>query len=1116
MEKRLGVFLIGLFLALGTAIAQNKISGTVVSQDDGEPVIGASVLIQGTKNTGTTTNFDGKFTLTVPSGKKIVVSYIGMKTITVTPKNGMIIKMASDATMVDEVVITGVQKMDKRLFTGATTKIDAAETKLDGVADVSRALEGRAAGVSVQNVSSTFGTAPKIRVRGATSIYGSSSPLWVVDGVIMENAVDVSADDLSSGDATTLISNAIAGLNADDIESFQVLKDGSATSIYGARAMAGVVVITTKKGRSGQSNVNYTGEFTYRMKPRYSDYNISNSQEQMGIYKEMEAKGWLEFSRLANSSSAGLYGRMYTLMDQYDETTGKFGLPHTTSAMNSYLQQAEFRNTDWFDLLFNDNIMQNHSVSVSTGTDKANLYASLSAMLDPGWTKSSQVQRYTANVNASFNLSKQITLTLRSKGFYVDQDSPGTLSRNVDPVSGEVRRDFDINPFSYALNTARTLDPDETYTRNYAPFNIFKELENNYIKKQEKDINFQAQLNYKPILGLEIDILGSYRAYNASLDHYILNESNQAEAYRAGVDNPNIRGENPYLYTDPDKTNTLPISVMPTGGIFIQNLSAIKQMDFRGTIQYNHVWQVKDVDTHIFNALAGMEANRLDREQSEQDVYGVDYNNSRLVTIVPDFYKQAKEEGTSLSQFARSWNRRLAYFANVNYSYKGRYATNLTARYDGSNQLGKSRKSRWLPTWNISASWNAHEEPFFQRWMQDTNGVMSHAALRFSYSLVGEQTTASNALPIYRSTIIWRPQADQQETAVYLSQLGNSDLTYEKKHEFNVGVDLGFLQNRINLNTDMYWRDNFDLMGYVNTMGAGGSTRKFANVASMKSSGVEATLTTHNIVQKDFSWNTDLTFAYNTTEITELLSQSNVMGLIYDSGSNTLVGYPHRSLFSIPFVRLNDEGIPVLINEKGEETIGDINFQEYRDLDFLHYEGSTEPTVTGGLNNAFRWKNWRLNIFITYSFGNKLRLDPVFSSSYSDMNAMPKDFKNRWVAPGDENVTSIPAIASARQANNNTAYPYLSYAYNAYNYSTERVADGGFIRMKDISLTYEFTPQLISKIGLNKASVKLDATNLFLIYADKKLNGQDPEFVNSGGVATPPSKQFTFTVRLGI
>ena len=161
---------------------------------------------------------------------------------------------------------------------------------------------------SLENVSGTFGTAPKIRVRGATSIYGSSSPLWVVDGVIMEDAVKVSADDLSSGDATTLISNAIAGLNPDDIESFQVLKDGSATSIYGARAMAGVVVITTKKGRAGRSSINYTGEFSYRLKPSYSNYNICNSQEQMGIYKEMAAKGWLEMASLVNGSTSGLYG----------------------------------------------------------------------------------------------------------------------------------------------------------------------------------------------------------------------------------------------------------------------------------------------------------------------------------------------------------------------------------------------------------------------------------------------------------------------------------------------------------------------------------------------------------------------------------------------------------------------------------------------------------------------------------------------------------------------------------------------------------------------------------------------------------------------------------------
>ena len=182
-------------------------------------------------------------------------------------------------------------------------------------------------------------------------------------------------------------------------------------------------------------------------------------------------------------------------------------------------------------------------------------------------------------------------------------------------------------------------------------------------------------------------------------------------------------------------------------------------------------------------------------------------------------------------------------------------------------------------------------------------------------------------------------------------------------------------------------------------------------------------------------------------------------------------------------------------------------------VDALVNCGTLTPKYNGSLSLNLRWKDLELNTMFVFAGGNKLRLDPVFSASYSDLAAMPKEFKNRWVMPGDENKTDIPAIASVRQNYNDR---YLSYAYNAYNYSTARVADGGFVRLKDISLTYDFKPQLINKIGLNSASLKLDATNLMLLYADKKLNGQDPEFVNSGGVATPLSKQFTFTVRLGI
>ena len=281
MEKRFTLFLLGLVLSIGTAFGQAKINGTVVSQEDGEAVVGASVMVQGT-TTGTVTDIDGKFSLNVPAGKKLVVSYIGMVTQTLTPKDGMKVGLTNDNHQLTEVVVTGMTQQDKRLFSGAATKIDASKAKLDGMADVSRSLEGRAAGVSVQNVSGTFGTAPKIRVRGATSIYGSSKPLWVVDGVIMEDVTEVDADNLSSGDAATLISSAIAGLNADDIESFQILKDGSATSIYGARAMGGVIVVTTKKGKAGSNRISYTGEYTMRLRPSYSQFNIMNSQEQIG------------------------------------------------------------------------------------------------------------------------------------------------------------------------------------------------------------------------------------------------------------------------------------------------------------------------------------------------------------------------------------------------------------------------------------------------------------------------------------------------------------------------------------------------------------------------------------------------------------------------------------------------------------------------------------------------------------------------------------------------------------------------------------------------------------------------------------------------------------------
>ena len=1100
MKKRMMMLLASLLAFAGAAFAQNaKVSGVVTSEVDGSPVIGAYVQVKGVTGEGAITDLDGKFELQIAADAKILVfTCLGMETKEVAIKPYLQVTMAPDAEVLEGVVVTGMQKMDKRLFTGSTAKVEGDKAKLDGVAEISRALEGRASGVSVQNVSGTFGTAPKIRVRGATSIYGSSKPLWVVDGVIMEDVVEVDADQLSSGDATTLISSAIAGLNSDDIESFQILKDGSATSIYGARAMAGVIVVTTKKGRAGSSRISYTGEYTTRLVPSYRNFNIMNSQEQMGVYKELEQKGWLNYADVPNQSSSGLYGKMYNLI-----SAGQ--LANTEAARNEYLRQAEYRNTDWFDLLFSNAMQHNHSVSMSAGTEKSQYYASISAMVDPGWAKQSNVNRYTANLNATYNIFKKLSFNMITNASYRKQRAPGTLGSDVDVVSGEVKRDFDINPYSYALNTSRVLDPNEFYTRNYADFNILHELDNNYMDFDVVDLKFQGEFKLKPIAGLELSALGAVKYSSTAQQHSITDYSNQAMAYRA-MPTTTIRDNNSFLYTDPDNPYAVPITVLPDGGIYERTDFRMLSYDFRATASYNKEFE----GGHIMNVFGGMELNQVQRQQTWFRGWGMQYSMGEIARYAYQVFKKGAEENTQYYTMANSLMRSVAFFANGTYSYKGRYTVNGTIRYEGTNKLGKTTSARWLPTWNVAGAWNLHEE----EWMKGAWPTLSFLALKASYSLTADRGPASvtNSRVVINATNPWRPNSGDAESALYVSDLENATLTYEKKHELNLGAAFGFFDNRINIEADWYKRDNYDLIGPVTTQGIGGQVVKFGNVASMQSSGVEFTLSTVNISRKNFKWTTDFIYSHAENRVKSLENQQRVIDLIAGTGF-ALEGYPVRSIFSIPFKGLNDEGLPTFLDQDGNVTTTGIYFQERENIDFLEYSGTADPTDFGSFGNTFQWKGFKLNVFLTYSFGNVVRLDPVFARSYSDLDAMPKEFRNRWVVPGDENVTDIPVISSRMQNFNDSD---LAYAYNAYNYSSARIAKGDFIRLKEVSLSYDFPKAWVKAMKMNSLSLKVQGTNLALLYADKKLNGQDPEFFNTGGVATPLPKQFTVTLRLGL
>ncbi|WP_216616740.1 TonB-dependent receptor [Marinifilum caeruleilacunae] len=416
-----------------------------------------------------------------------------------------------------------------------------------------------------------------------------------------------------------------------------------------------------------------------------------------------------------------------------------------------------------------------------------------------------------------------------------------------------------------------------------------------------------------------------------------------------------------------------------------------------------------------------------------------------------------------------------------------------------------------MPTWNVSGAWNAHEEDFFE----SLRPAVSHLKLSASYSLTADRGPhyVTNSRVDIRSWNPWRPSTSLKESALYIESLENSELTYEKKHELNIGAEIGFLDNRINTTIDWYKRDNYDLIGIVNTQGVGGEVSKFGNVATMRSHGLELSISSTNIKTDDFTWKTNFVYSKIKNKITRLDTKASVIDMVTGSGF-AREGYAVRSLFSIPFKGLNSEGLPTFLNQDGEETIGDIYFQERENIDFLEYSGSADPTDIGSLGNTFTYKGLKLNVFLTYSFGNVVRLDPVFSSSYSDLAALPREFKNRWAVPGDEKVTNVPVLPTKRQASN-LGYG-MGIAYNAYNYSTERIAKGDFVRMKEISLSYDFPNTLARKLGVNKLSARIQATNLFLLYSDDKLNGQDPEFFNSGGVAAPVPKQFTFTLKLGL
>ncbi|WP_170845579.1 SusC/RagA family TonB-linked outer membrane protein [Parapedobacter composti] len=1079
----------------GTLSQQDSIvtlSGKVVEGEAENPLAG--VTIQFADGTGTTiSDEEGRFRITGKKGTRMTFQYVGYAPLELRlgVDNLSPVRLTPRMETLEDVVVTGYQVIDKRTFTGSVGKVDPEGLATAGISDVGKALQGMVAGVAVENTSGTFGTKSKIRIRGNSSISGNQEPLWVVDGVVLDDPVNVNPNQLYSGDAATMLSSAISGINPDDIEDIQVLKDASATAMYGTQAVNGVIVVTTKKGRAGQTNVSYKNNFSMALKPSITSFNVMNSKQRMEFSEELYEKNIMDFTNL--NSTYGAFGKLLHQLSRKEITWEQY---------YDEIQRAKTYNTDWFDVLFRNSINQEHSVSLSTGTEKAQYYMSGSYFRDDGQTRNQYVDRFSGNLKGNFNLSDKFSITGTLYGSVRNQRSFGAFDEHVS--GGLPQRDYDINPYTYARTTSRAMRPYndsgelEFYQAHFAPFNILHEMDNNFVDIKLKEIRFQLDGLWKITSNLNYSFILSARGTSAMSEHISTELSNVAQSYRA-MQSVAIRSANDRLYDDPYDDSEYRISVLPRGGIAMVDNNQGEFYTVRNMLNYKPVFN----NVHILDLMAGTEIKQRKYNNYHFTAYGLEYY--RGLTASPDYRAIQRDQlsatGSPYYNLGLNTYREASFFANLAYSYDNKYNVTLSTRADGSNRLGASERFRFLPIWVAGVSWNVDNEAFLQdvQWL-DFLKVRGSYGTRGNISGLG----SPELLAYYGTTTRFNP--NEVENIISIEAPDNPTMQWEKEKMANAAIEFG-LFSRVSATLEWYHRDNYDLIGAIQVSRASGFTQRTMNWADMRNEGFEVTLSMQQIKRHNFQWSTIFTYGYNKNEVTRLQTSNGVIRQTHDRGA-PMLGRPVAGLYSFRFATLDENGLPLFYTADSRLSN---SFSRYTtNLDMLKYEGSREPLGSGGLTNQFQYKNISLSFLFTFSYGNKIRLNPLLNRYFSDVDALDAALANRWTTPGDERYTNVPRIieeetrAQLLQAN---AEPFM-----AYNRSDIRVADGSFIRFKNVMIAYDIPHVLADRLRVKNLKITAQAQNLAL-WADPSLNGQDPEAIVSG-IFIPAATSYTLGLNL--
>lgn len=1007
------IFLIFVLFCSFDLVAQRvDVTGKILDEIS-NPIIGASVLEKGTTN-GTVSDIDGNFKLSVEKNSTLIISFIGYvtKEIKVSEGAALEVVLQEDTELLDEVIIVGtsIRKSD---LTGAVSSVSAEVLSEKPVTNINEALQGRVAGVFISS-----GARPsddsQIKIRGINTINGSTDPIYVVDGMVMDNGY-----------------SGFNAVNLNDVSSIEVLKDASATALYGSRGSNGVVLITTKKGRRGEGRITYDGWIgiqEYSKVPK-----TMNTQQLFELRKEAYVNGYRQSNPDGN-------------VDAFIEN----------EVMNSNRVFADYEfesyqnnnNYNWLNEVSRTGVEQNHSLSFSNASDRGAFYLSFGYSDNKGLIKKSGQERYTGRINADQNIKSWLKIGTNSS-------FTRTINSLVD--DGVMNRARNANPMLAISDEIETLNWQGIFDQNN--FNPIRSLRidnelmfDRFMSSNFAEFSFLEDFNFRTTFSLDYA--------QKHQNRYIPNDIYESERYGTqgeATDNRDVR--------------------------------TVWQWD--NTLTYNKV-----IEKHRINALIGTSATQTKGSWLNTSSQGFGSNLFKYHSMNSGYKKD--QRGLSSSWWESTL---LSYILRANYGYDGRYLLTATARYDGSSKFAKGNQWGIFPS--LSAAWNITEEEFME-----SQDIFDQLKFRVGYGVVGNQNISDFAyLSLYHTNYTGTSDTGYTYSFVSDGRRGTENISWEKQRQWNVGLDMTALNDRINFSVDAFMINNKDLLMSHSLPTTSGYSYTIENIGAIENKGLEFYLGASLIKTRDFEWNFSGTLSMDKNKVTQLYGNTDVVYNVdgdrnIQKQGNLFLGESRNTIYIWRTGGIAQAGDMERLNKinwqgynvnPGDLYPLDINDDGHIDQNDRVVIGSTDPKFYGGFSTDLNWKGLSLNAVFNYSYGAR-RLSPYYESligSKGSSNASI-DLMDRWT----------PENTSAEFPRVLAGFDYNHYGAYQMDFS---VQDASYLRLSALTLSYNLPQSVLSKFNVSNLRVYTTGSNLFCLTNYK---GYDPET----GDWYPPTRMYVVGV----